>query len=52
MTTTPGATPKATVSEGQLQQMAVEILQEIPEGGCACSAPMPVARRGPAPMWI
>jgi predicted nucleotidyltransferase len=31
MTTTPGATPKATVSEGQLQQKAVEIFQEIPE---------------------
>ena len=31
MTTTPKASPKATVSEAQLQQMAAEILQEIPE---------------------
>ena len=30
MTTTPSATPKASVSEAQLQQMANEILQEIP----------------------
>jgi predicted nucleotidyltransferase len=30
MTTTPKASPKATVSEAQLQQMAAEILQEIP----------------------
>jgi len=31
MTTTPKASPKATVSEAQLQQMAAEILQEIPD---------------------
>ena len=31
MTTTPRATPKATVSEAQLQQMAAEILLEIPD---------------------
>ena len=31
MTTLPSATPKATVSEAQLQQMAAEIHQEIPE---------------------
>jgi predicted nucleotidyltransferase len=31
MSTTPSATPKATISEAQLQQMAAEILQEIPE---------------------
>jgi predicted nucleotidyltransferase len=30
MSTTPSATPQATVSEAQLQQMAAEILQEIP----------------------
>jgi predicted nucleotidyltransferase len=29
MITTPSATPKATVSEAQLRQMAAEILQEI-----------------------
>ncbi len=31
MTTTPRATPKATVSEAQMQQMVAEILQEIPD---------------------
>ena len=31
MTTTPKASPKATVSEAQLQQMAAEILLEIPD---------------------
>jgi predicted nucleotidyltransferase len=30
MSTTPSHTPQATVSEAQLQKMAVEILQEIP----------------------
>jgi len=30
MTTTPSATPTGTVNEAQLQQMAAEILQEIP----------------------
>jgi hypothetical protein len=30
MTSTSSATPKASISEAQLQQMAAEILQEIP----------------------
>jgi hypothetical protein len=30
MTSTSSATPKASISEAQLQQMAAEILREIP----------------------
>ena len=52
MTTPPSATPKATVSEAQLQQMAAEIREEIPEAEVRLFGSMPVARADLIPTWI
>ena len=55
MTSTSSATPKASISEAQLQQMAAEILQEIPGAevdNCAGIGVLPQLRMAVCPTCI